>query len=238
MPAPWCRSSAESGAKVHFGLKVTPHISIKRVCVYAHDAWTYFDMFLSEVAFVNWNAGGANSVSGLLSVDIKRIYESITEPQYKSGFDRNYWIWERPVEGREYIAIADVARGDGSDFSVCQILDLQTMNQVAEYQGKPDLDMYSSILQSAGREYGNCLLVVENNGIGIAVLEKLKDNGIGLFHWFMNQNKQIFGFDKAYWSGVTTIELAKGINKAIEQARKTGKLSELAIKHFGFDASM
>ena len=30
---------------------------------------------LSEVAFVNWNAGGANSVSGLLSVDIKRIYE-------------------------------------------------------------------------------------------------------------------------------------------------------------------
>ena len=54
MPAPWCRSSAESGAKVHFGLKVTPHISIKRVCVYAHDAWTYFDMFLSEVAFVNF----------------------------------------------------------------------------------------------------------------------------------------------------------------------------------------
>ncbi len=46
---------------------------------------------------------------------------------------------------------------------------------------------------------------------------ELKDNGIGLFHWFMNQNKQIFGFDKAYWSGVTTIELAKGINKAIEQ---------------------
>ena len=30
---------------------------------------------LSEVTFVNWNAGGANSVSGLLSVDIKRIYE-------------------------------------------------------------------------------------------------------------------------------------------------------------------
>ena len=30
---------------------------------------------LSEVAFVNWNAGGANSVSGLLNVDVKRIYE-------------------------------------------------------------------------------------------------------------------------------------------------------------------
>ncbi|HIB38623.1 DUF3078 domain-containing protein [Mesonia sp.] len=30
---------------------------------------------LSEVAFVNWNAGGANSVAGLLNVDVKRIYE-------------------------------------------------------------------------------------------------------------------------------------------------------------------
>ncbi|WP_255554066.1 DUF3078 domain-containing protein [Mesonia aestuariivivens] len=30
---------------------------------------------LSEVAFVNWNAGGANSVAGLVNVDLKRIYE-------------------------------------------------------------------------------------------------------------------------------------------------------------------
>ena len=47
------------------------------------------------------------------------------------------------------------------------------MEIVAEYQGKPTLDHYSDILFDAGREYGNCLLVVENNGIGISVLEKL-----------------------------------------------------------------
>ena len=49
------------------------------------------------------------------------------------------------------------------------------MTVVAEYQGKPDLDMYSRILFDAGTEYGTCLLVVENVGVGIAVLEKLKD---------------------------------------------------------------
>ena len=49
------------------------------------------------------------------------------------------------------------------------------MEFVAEYQGKPNLDMYSIILNNAGREYGNCLLVVENNSLGIAILEKLKD---------------------------------------------------------------
>lgn len=46
---------------------------------------------------------------------------------------------------------------------------------------------------------------------------ELKENGIGLFHWFMNQQDEIFGFTEAYWSGVTTIELAKGIHAAIQQ---------------------
>tara|TARA_R110000824_G_scaffold67386_8_gene174654 strand:- start:128 stop:760 length:633 start_codon:yes stop_codon:yes gene_type:complete len=49
------------------------------------------------------------------------------------------------------------------------------MEVVAEYQGKPNLDMYSTILMQAGKEFGNCLLVVENVGIGISVLEKLID---------------------------------------------------------------
>lgn len=46
---------------------------------------------------------------------------------------------------------------------------------------------------------------------------ELKHNGIGLFHWFMKQKDEIFGFTEAYWSGVTTIELAKGIHEAIQQ---------------------
>ena len=49
------------------------------------------------------------------------------------------------------------------------------MEQVAEYQGKLSLDMYANILNQVGREYGNALLVVENVGIGISVLEKLVD---------------------------------------------------------------
>lgn len=46
---------------------------------------------------------------------------------------------------------------------------------------------------------------------------ELKQNGIGLFHWFMNQNKYVSGYTKAFWSGVTTIELAKAIHEAIGQ---------------------
>jgi dTDP-4-dehydrorhamnose reductase len=45
---------------------------------------------------------------------------------------------------------------------------------------------------------------------------ELKENGEGLFHWFMNQTGEINGYLEAYWGGVTTLELAKAIDVAIE----------------------
>ena len=47
------------------------------------------------------------------------------------------------------------------------------MNQVAEYRGKPTTDLFARILYDAGREYGDAMLVMENNNIGFSVLEKL-----------------------------------------------------------------
>lgn len=46
---------------------------------------------------------------------------------------------------------------------------------------------------------------------------ELKQNGIGLFHWFMNQTGDISGYTEAYWTGVTTLELAKAITSLIAQ---------------------
>jgi len=107
--------------------------------------------------------------------DIAWMHEQISEPEYRTGFDRNFWIWEKYKEGLPYLLVADVARGDGADSSVFHIVRTDTMEIIAEYQGKPTLDHYANILNDAGREYGNCLLVVENVGIGISVCEKLKD---------------------------------------------------------------
>jgi dTDP-4-dehydrorhamnose reductase len=45
---------------------------------------------------------------------------------------------------------------------------------------------------------------------------ELNQNGIGLFHWFTNQNSEIKGYTNAFWTGVTTIELLNAIKVAIE----------------------
>ena len=46
---------------------------------------------------------------------------------------------------------------------------------------------------------------------------ELKENGTGLFHWFMHQHGEVKGYRGAFWSGVTTLELSKFIHAAIRQ---------------------
>ncbi|MED4292181.1 SDR family oxidoreductase [Priestia megaterium] len=46
---------------------------------------------------------------------------------------------------------------------------------------------------------------------------ELKKDGIGLFLWFMKQKGEVRGYTNVFWNGVTTLELAKVIEKMIEQ---------------------
>jgi dTDP-4-dehydrorhamnose reductase len=46
---------------------------------------------------------------------------------------------------------------------------------------------------------------------------EIRENATGLFHWFMTQKGEIWGYNKVYWTGVTTLELAKAIDSAIDQ---------------------
>ena len=122
----------------------------------------------------NFNMSGETVFHG---DDMSWVEEFVTEPKYRTGFDRNYWIWEEYKASEDYLISADVARGDGRDYSVLHVFKLQTMEIIAEYQGKVTPDVFSEILHSAGKEYGNCMIIVENNSVGFSVLEKLREKG-------------------------------------------------------------
>lgn len=107
--------------------------------------------------------------------DIEKMESTILEPPYRTGFDRNFHIWENFQPESSYLIVADVARGDGSDYSAFHVIDVTKMEQVAEYQGKVDLDMFTDFLFDVGMQFGGCMLVVENNNIGYSVLTKLVD---------------------------------------------------------------
>jgi len=115
--------------------------------------------------------------------DIQWYLERTTAPQYRTGFDRNYWIWKKHDVLKPHLIVADVARGDGKDNSAFHIFELETMEVVAEYIGKPTPDDFADILYNVCAEYGNPMLVIENNNIGYAVLKKLLDKGYSnLYH--------------------------------------------------------
>jgi dTDP-4-dehydrorhamnose reductase len=46
---------------------------------------------------------------------------------------------------------------------------------------------------------------------------ELRSDGSGLFNWFFHQTGPVTGYTNAIWSGITTIELARGIEAAIGQ---------------------
>lgn len=67
--------------------------------------------------------------------------------------------------------------------------------------------------KALGEVEDNKNLTFRNSIIG----PDMNENGIGLFNWFMKQTGTIHGFTGALWTGVTTLTLAKAMEKAIEE---------------------
>ena len=103
--------------------------------------------------------------------------EMVKEPIEKTGIDRNLWIWEHPDYTKNYIITADVARGDGADYSATQVFEVEDMRQVAEYKGQLGTSDYGNFLIELGTKYNDALLVVENNNVGWATIQTIIDRG-------------------------------------------------------------
>jgi hypothetical protein len=99
------------------------------------------------------------------------------EPIEKRGYDNAYWIWEYPDYTRNYVVVADVARGDGADWSTFQIIDTLDIRQVAEYKGKLPPKDFGNMLHTVATEWNNALLAVENANIGWAAIQPILDRG-------------------------------------------------------------
>ena len=131
--------------------------------------------------------------------DLQWYLERISSPEYRTGFDRNYWIWKQYNPENHYLIVADVARGDGKDNSAFHIMELSTLEQVAEYVGKPTPDDFADILANVAAEYGNPMSIIENNNIGYAVLKKLIDKGYPNLYYATKTDHQYVDPMTAQW---------------------------------------
>ena len=99
----------------------------------------------------------------------------VQEPIEKRGIDSNLWIWEPANYGKDYIVSADVSRGDGSDFSALHVIEVEGLEQVAEYKGRLSTRDFGNLCVNVATEYNDALLVIENNNIGWATIQQAID---------------------------------------------------------------
>ena len=107
------------------------------------------------------------------------------------------------------MVVADVARGDGKDYSGLHVIDIENNVQVAEYKGQIGTKEYGHLLVGLATEYNEALLVVENANIGWATIQVCIDraypnlyyshktespNANSYFEKYMDTTKMVPGF--------------------------------------------
>jgi hypothetical protein len=120
--------------------------------------------------------GSGNTV---IESDVLSFYEQthIQDPIERRFMGGDFWIWSYPDYSRSYIIAADVARGDGSDYSAFHVIDTESCEQVAEYKSQISTREFGHMLVSVASEYNNALLVVENANIGWDVINTIIERG-------------------------------------------------------------
>ncbi len=121
------------------------------------------------------------SGDNVIDLPIIEFYKKnkVKDPMEITGIDKCLWIWAYPVLTHSYVVSADVARGDGEDFSACHVLDitLESPTQVAEYRGSLGTKDFGNFLVELSTKYNDALLIIERENVGWAALQQVIDRG-------------------------------------------------------------
>ena len=95
-------------------------------------------------------------------------------PPVEETYD--YTAWEAPINGQMYVAGVDVAEGIDGDWSVIKILNVTSRREAFVYRARVPIDKFYRVCDYWCRQYNNCLLAVERNNHGHAVIQGLYEN--------------------------------------------------------------
>lgn len=112
--------------------------------------------------------------SDSLEYFMKRRVDPVTLDQHGK-----FRVWEKPVNGGTYVLGVDTAKGTGENFSVIQVLRVHgirpvRMQQVAVWEDNyTDVYTFASVVNKMSYYYNNAYMMVENNGEGSPVVNRL-----------------------------------------------------------------
>jgi hypothetical protein len=119
--------------------------------------------------------------------DMEKAMKECFKPTKRMVLEKKKWVerddgelrvWAEPKPGSRYVIGADVAEGlvDG-DYSVCDVVEVSTGYQVAQWHGKIAPDLYANVLMELGNWYSKAEIACENNNHGLLVNVLMRDAG-------------------------------------------------------------
>ena len=115
-----------------------------------------------------------------------------TTGQWEETREGQLSVWEFPTEfDTPYIIAADVAQGVGQDYSCAVVMNADRHIVAVFRDNYIDPSEFGEALFYLGRMYNNALLCVENNSIGLATTERLRQmQYVNLYYQLKPADKQ------------------------------------------------
>lgn len=115
--------------------------------------------------------GSSNTL--ISATKMEQLFAGMEEPQ---RIVENLMIYEEPIPRHTYVISADVAEGQGLDYSAFSVIDVTEIpyRQVAVYRNnRIDTLIYPSVIYKAAKHYNEAFVLVEINSMGIQVANAL-----------------------------------------------------------------
>lgn len=105
-----------------------------------------------------------------------RLGGAVSDDPVKFRSGEGPWaLWALPVPGNRYVVAVDVSSGGAQDYSGIQVVCVESLDQVAEFQGKADPDLVAQEAYRIARIFNDGLIVPEvTGGWGFSVEQELK----------------------------------------------------------------
>ena len=97
------------------------------------------------------------------------------EDRFVTSRETTFYVWEKPIPKANYIIGGDVARGDSHDFSTLQVINADTLTQVAEFQGKIPPDIFAELVFKVATDYNMAYVSIEGNNHGLVTTLALRN---------------------------------------------------------------
>jgi len=99
-------------------------------------------------------------------------FHKLREPyDAKHNYMQGLWIFSDPFPGKEYGISCDVSTGRAGDYSTMIVFDLETLEQVAEYKGKPSTEDFKKMIRRVAELYNYARVSVERNSMGEGICQ-------------------------------------------------------------------